>query len=428
MKRRHVLLGLAAAAAGGFLLRPDDRGAPHDPWFAALNDLLRRQGPGRPVLVVDLDRLERNCARLKKTAAENGKQLRIVAKSLPSPQLIRHVLARTGSTRVMSFHQPFLNALAAQLPAVDLLLGKPMPVRAAETFYRELGAGTGFDPRRQLQWLVDTPERLQQYQQLARSLGTKMRINVEIDVGLHRGGLAAPEALDALLGIVAGDPAHLEFSGFMGYDAQVGKIPSLLESREQSLAKANAVYRSFVERARAMQPALDIGTLTLNGAGSPTFRLHDDQSPVNEISVGSALVKPSDFDLGLLHDFEPAAFIATPVLKAMDGLRLPGSDLLGKGWALWDTNRRRTFFIYGGKWMANFVSPPGLADNALYGSSSNQAIANASAAVDLGVDDYVFLRPTQSEAVLLQFGDLAMVRGDRIEHWWPVLAPLAGTA
>ena len=104
-------------------------------------------------------------------------------------------------------------------------------------------------------------------------------------------------------------------------------------------------------------------------------------------------------------------------------LHLPGSDALGKGWALWDTNRRRTFFIYGGKWMANFVSPPGLADNGLYGTSTNQAIVNGSAAVKLAVDDYVFLRPTQSEAVLLQFGDLAIVRGGRIEAWWPVLAP-----
>ena len=41
--------------------------------------------------------------------------------------------------------------------------------------------------------------------------------------------------------------------------------------------------------------------------------------------------------------------------------------------------------------------------------------------VPLGVDDFLFLRPTQAEAVLLQFGDLAGVRGERIEHSWPVL-------
>ncbi len=161
--------------------------------------------------------------------------------------------------------------------------------------------------------------------------------------------------------------------------------------------------------------------LTLNGAGSPTYRLHGADSPLTEVAVGSALLKPTDFDLDLLADFEPAAFIATPVLKAIDGLHLPGPDWAGRAWAAWDPNRRRSFFIYGGKWMARCASPAGLADNALYGSSSNQALLNASAAVDLAVDDHVFLRPTQSEAVLLQFGELLAVRGARIEARWPVL-------
>jgi D-serine deaminase-like pyridoxal phosphate-dependent protein len=427
MQRRHLLIGIAATAAGSLLLRPADRGMPHDAYFAALNRLLKTQGFGRPALVIDLDRLERNAARLQAGIAA-GKQLRLVAKSLPSLPLLRLLLQRTGSTRVMSFHQPFLNALAAELPATDILLGKPMPVRAAATFYRRLDARGGFNPATQLQWLVDTPERLAQYQQLARTLGTRMRVNIEIDVGLHRGGLSAPEQLDALLATIAADSDHLAFAGVMGYDAHVGKIPSVLESRETSYRKANDTYRAFIERARAHNAQADIAALTFNGAGSPTFRLHGADSPLNDVSVGSALVKPTDFDLDLLADFEPAAFIATPVLKAMDGLHLPGVAALGDAWAMWDRNRQRSYFIYGGKWIARFVSPAGVADNALYGSSSNQAIVNASPAVNLAVDDHVFLRPTQSEAVLLQFGDLLAVRSDgsggyAIAGHWPVLTP-----
>ena len=53
--------------------------------------------------------------------------------------------------------------------------------------------------------------------------------------------------------------------------------------------------------------------------------------------------------------------------------------------------------------------------------SSNQQGFNASDSVDIGVDDFMFLRPTQSEAVLLQFGDLLAVRGEQIEARWPVL-------
>mgnify|MGYP007112008048 CR=1 FL=1 len=41
--------------------------------------------------------------------------------------------------------------------------------------------------------------------------------------------------------------------------------------------------------------------------------------------------------------------------------------------------------------------------------------------VDIDVDDFIFLRSMQSEAVLLQFGDLLAVRGQQVEARWPVL-------
>jgi D-serine deaminase-like pyridoxal phosphate-dependent protein len=58
----------------------------------------------------------------------------------------------------------------------------------------------------------------------------------------------------------------------------------------------------------------------------------------------------------------------------------------------------------------------------VYGRSSNQEMVNGSNAVGLVVEDQVFLRPTQTEAVLLQFGDLLAVRGGKIVEVWPVYA------
>ena len=81
---------------------------------------------------------------------------------------------------------------------------------------------------------------------------------------------------------------------------------------------------------------------------------------------------------------------------------------------------RETFFVCGGNWQADPVSPVGLQLSGLYGRSSNQELINGSPAVGLAVDDQVFLRPTQSESVLLQFGDLLAVRGGRIVERWPV--------
>ena len=426
MTRRKLLRKLAiagAAAAGAVLLRPRDEGSPYTPYFAAKNALLRRAAPGRPVLLIDLDRLDANLVKVRQSLPP-GKAFRVVTKSLPALGLLQRVMQALSTQRLMVFHQPHLSALAVQLPQADLLLGKPLPVAAAATFYRELPR-TAFAPAAQLQWLIDSEERLLQYRQLAATLGQKLRINLEIDVGLHRGGIAEPRQLPALLSIIAGASGLLELAGLMGYDAHVGKIPAVVESRAASLRKVCARYSDFVQVLAARLPAAQLAALTLNGAGSPTFRLHGAESPLNELAAGSCLVKPTDFDLELLADLQPAAFIAAPVLKALPGLALPGLSSLGPAWSAWDPNRRRTFFIYGGLWMAQPEAPAGLRDNPLYGRSTNQAILNGSPRVTLAVDDYVFFRPAQSEKVLLEFGDLLAVRKDVrediVEARWPVL-------
>jgi hypothetical protein len=59
-----------------------------------------------------------------------------------------------------------------------------------------------------------------------------------------------------------------------------------------------------------------------------------------------------------LADHQPAAYIATPVLKTMEKLKIPGIDLGGLQSA-WDPNRARTFFTYGGYWKAKPESPRG---------------------------------------------------------------------
>ena len=161
-------------------------------------------------------------------------------------------------------------------------------------------------------------------------------------------------------------------------------------------------------------------SLTFNGAGSPTYAYYQNVHLLNDISVGSALLKPRNFDLDSLVDHQPAMFIATPVLKKLQGVNIPflefAAPLIRKLKRSWGT----TLFIYGGYWKAVPHSPTGLATNRLYGRSTNQEMLNAPENIAVDVDDYVFFRPTQSESVMLQFGDLLVVRGGEIVGRWPV--------
>jgi len=421
--RRHFLIGTAGVGAllvgVGAWLRPSDRGAPYNDYFRALNRELKEHGPMRPVMLIDLDRLDHNIDVVMQSVKRGGKHLRLVEKSLPAPGLLTYIAKRADTQRLMSFHQPFLNHDAALFPESDILLGKPLPVRSAQLFYQSHKGA--FDPSKQLQWLLDTPERLQQYLALAQGLGTRLRVNIELDVGLHRGGVGDLAVLRQMLTLISQHPQHLEFAGFMGYDPFVGMgVPGILGSSEELFAKVMVIYNRCVDFTRQQYPGLWHEGLTLNTAGSPSYRMHEHEQLSSEVSVGTAMLKPTHYDLPSLLEHVPAAYIATPVLKSTGAVNIPALDDKFRLFSWWDTNQRETFFIYGGNWMAEFESPPGLQSNGVYGRSSNQEIVNGSAAVGLGVEDQVFLRPTQTESVLLQFGDLLAVRGGRIVDTWPV--------
>lgn len=421
MKRRHFILGATAVGAAGILgFKPSDAGASYTPYFKALNQQLREHGPHRPAMLLDLDQLDKNLQALM-GMINPGVDYRIVAKSLPSPQLLSYIMAAANTNKLMVFHQPFLSHIAENFPEADILMGKPMPVEAARIFYKRHKATAVFKADRQLQWLIDSQSRLLQYQQLAHELNVKIRINVEIDVGLHRGGLQESKQLKILLATILADPEHLEFAGLMGYDPHVVKLPSLVKSPEQAYQQSQAVYQGFIDLIVNQFPQITVASLCLNGAGSPTVALHAKGSVINDISAGSCLVKPGDFDITTLSGFRPAAFIATPVLKKMAGTTLPAAESARYLFGRWDANMQQTFFIYGGKWLADYESPAGLQGNSLFGTSTNQQIVNGSNRIKLGVDDHVFLRPKQSEFVFLQFGDLLTVRGGELGDHWPIL-------
>lgn len=409
--RRSLLLGgLTLAGAGAFWARPSKMGSGgHNDYFTKLNNVLRKNSEGRPTMVIDLDALDHNIAEVGR--ALGNRDLRIVAKSIPSTSLIDYVSSQSGSNKLMAFHEPFLSAMGT--PQSDILFGKPMPVDAAARFY-DRPALTRFNPTTQLQWLIDTPERLAQYAKLAEAKKLSMSINIEIDVGLHRGGVNDPTVLKQILQTIEQTP-QLSFNGLMGYDPHVVKMPELIVGQSEEFQRVQQRYQKMLDVAQSYQSS----NLTLNAAGSPTYTLWGNvQGIANELSIGSGFVKPLDFDLPSLANHRPALYIATPVLKSSKGTWTAGADWVGEVQSLWDPNRARTIFVYGGYWQAKAVSPEGLINNPLFGRSSNQEMLNASDAVDIAVDDYVFYRPTQSEFVMLQFGEILAVRKGQIEYRW----------
>lgn len=385
--------------------RKPDRGGPQSAYFQTLSEALREGGFSRPTMVIDRARLDANIAAVRKTLDGSGLGLRIVVKSLPARGLLDVVSNGVSTRRLMVFNGPMLVETARAYPDADFLLGKPLPIAEAAQVMDRLGPVSP-------QWLIDTPARLAQYAEMAKAKGLALRANIEIDVGLHRGGVVDPSGLASLLDDARA--AGVTVTGLMGYDPHVPKMPDT-DRAYDAVQKSYAAFRAVLLERLAADPS----TLTLNSAGSPTYALHAKGTVANEVAVGSAFVKPTDFDLKTLEHHVPAAFIATPVIKALARTDVPGLEQASGLFSFFDPNTKRAIFIHGGHWLARPESPPGLAYSALFGRSSNQELLTGSDAIDIKPDDYVFFRPTQSEAILLQFGDIAVFDGERISETWP---------
>ena len=405
---------LAAASERSSRVRNDED---NTTYFARIQRALADAGYCQPVLLIDRNRLDKNLDVLAATVPPHM-DVRIVAKSLPSLDLLTYVMERLGSNRLMTFNLAMLTDLAREVPGCDQLLGKPLPVAAAARFYEETDARSA-----KVRWLIDSTERLDQYESLGAKLAMPLDVSLEIDVGLHRGGFAPDWRLRLALRQMA-DSEFLNFAGFMGYEAHLAKVPSAGGLRAKAFDQAMDLYARAVALAEETLGPGACEAAVLNTAGSLTYQLHRHGSLANEMSIGTALLKGTDFDIDLLTAFRPAVFIATPVLKKLASTRLPGLDFLDR------LPKRRgksdmALFIHGGHWLADPFHPAGMKQNTIYGRSSNQEMLNVPAGTEVEPDDFVFLRPTQTEAVLMQFGALAVYDGEVLADTWAPMPPSA---
>lgn len=390
-------------------------------YFSKLSLALSQAGLASPVLLVDKSLLDENIARLKETL-EKGFAYRVVAKSLPSIPMLEYILSEANSSRLMCFHLPFLIHIAEHKWPVkpDLLLGKPMPVMALRAFYQwyeKQGEPLDFEPAEQVQWLIDSNERLNEYEAVALESGLKMKVNLEVDVGLHRGGFADMSEFRSCLERIKQSDL-LSLSGLMGYDYHVAKALNILEGRAVVARAAKSSYQRFVNVVDEVFGSHE--GLCLNAGGSPTYSLYQQGDFRNELAVSSALVKPSDFDIPTLEHHVPAAFIAAPILKVIEKPSLPIASSLSPFLRSAKLLPKKACFIYGGNWLADPCYPEGSERVKLYGCSSNQEMYSLAESSELKPNDYMFFRPRQSEALFLQFGQIAVYDQGKIVAWWSV--------
>lgn len=380
-------------------------------YFQQLTQDLKQQGTGTPQLILNFAQYRHNLEAVQSKLPVQLKP-RLVVKSLASIQLLKLASEKLNTQRFMVFHLPHIAEIIQTFKQADILLGKPMPIQAVKRFYQPSPEQNKANDQASIQWLIDDIERLQQYLQLAQELNLSLNLNIEIDVGLHRGGVQTQQQFITLLKLIQHNAHYLKLSGLMGYDAHVAKLPKILKSPDKSYQQSQQTYQQYKTILQQQFPDLWHESLCFNGGGSPTFMQHCQQSVCNDLAFGSMLLKPSDFDLENLSALSCALWITAPILKVLPYSQIPGLELLNHL-----PHQYKAVFIYGGYWRADYIYPEKSRPHVLYGRSSNQEMLQVPMQCDIHVDDYVFLRPNQSEAIIPQFDQLYVYAEGKFIQW-----------
>jgi len=265
-----------------------------------------------PALVLDLDAMERNLARMAAFAKAQGVRLRPHAKMHKSAALAR-LQMQAGAVGVCVQKTSEAEALAAG-GVRDIFISNE--VIAPHKLQRVARLAAALHSRGgRLAIAVDS---LQGVQGLAHALNNPVTdplidVLVELDVGHGRCGVTTPEAAVRLARVIARHPA-LRFAGLQAYHGRAQHLRSVQERRA-----AFASVLALVQAACAALQAAGLPAALVTGAGTGTFALEAGSGVYGELQAGSFLFMDADYARNEADpeqpQFEHALFVKTQVMS-----------------------------------------------------------------------------------------------------------------
>ncbi|MFN0162158.1 MAG: DSD1 family PLP-dependent enzyme [Burkholderiales bacterium] len=266
-----------------------------------------------PALIVELDPLERNLARMADAARRAGVALRPHAKMHKCAALALRQMA-LGAVGVCS--QKVAEAEALVDAGVNDVLISNEVVGAKKLERLACLAG-----RARIAVCVDDAGNVADLGRAVRAAGTKLGVLVEIDVGARRCGVAPGAQAVALAQAIHAEPG-LVFGGLQAYQgrAQHLRLPA---ARQAAIEAASAAVRET----REALLAAGLACPHVTGAGTGTYMLEAASGVYTELQAGSYAFMDADYALNQqAAPFEHALFVLTTVMS-----RAPDRAVLDAG-------------------------------------------------------------------------------------------------
>lgn len=279
-----------------------------------------------PALLVDLDALERNLARMADAAKAGGVALRPHAKTHKDP-VIAHMQIARGAVGVccqkVAEAEVMVNGGVGDVLVANEIVGAQKLRRLAALARRAT-----------ISVCVDDPSQVAALEEAAAEAKAPLGVLVEINVGGNRAGVGPGEPAVALARRVAA-ASSLRFRGLQAY---YGAAQHMREDGERRAAIASAVAAVGETRALLKRGGLPCDVIT--GGGTGTYPLEANSGIYTEIQPGSYVFMDVDYarnrraDGSSFADFEQSLFVLTTVMSRVSperamvdaGLKALGTD------------------------------------------------------------------------------------------------------
>lgn len=365
--------------------------------------LIGRQGSRRdlntPVLVLDLDRLDRNIATMADFAASHGLDLRPHAKTHKSVDIARRQVA-AGAIGLCCAKLGEAEALADGGITGLHITSPVVPAAAVERLAQLNLRAPG------LMTVVDNPDNARAIAHAVEAAGdATLSIIIDVDPGIHRTGVASPEAAVELLEVIRSLPA-LVYRGVQFYCGSHQHIQAFAE-REAAMRERADYLRTVIAALAEAGGAPEIVT----GGGTGTHRIDAGLGVFTELQVGSYVFMDDEYracDLtgeeGAAIPFETSLMIDASVISA----NTPGLFTLDAGIKSMATDAPLPTVETGADEGARFF---------LMGDEHG-ALLTLPGSLALG--DRVSLRTPHCDPTVNLYDNYHIVRGQTLDAIWPV--------
>ena len=228
-----------------------------------------------PVLVIDRPALERNIARMAAFAASKGVKLRPHAKTHKSVDIAKLQIG-AGAVGLCCAKIGEAEVLADGGVTTGLLITSPVVSAPAIARLIKLNAATT-----DLMTVVDHPANVAALGEAASAAGKPLKVVIDLDPGIHRTGVASPEAAVALFQAIQAQP-DLIYAGLQCYCGMQQHIVGFAD-RKANLEDRGAYIRAVIDALTAAGGPPPI----VSGSGTGSHRIDAELGIFTEFQVGS---------------------------------------------------------------------------------------------------------------------------------------------